>query len=293
MLWISVIKPCYMKHTKMKFLANKFENPHAICAGMLVLVIWIGWCSHVTYAQRLPTAEEKRRMGDIAAIEAARDADDDARRMRRRNNSAIVELLPTIISEAGFIESASITGAQIEQLTELNKQLKEELKPILDNKELDDQSRRNLLFSVKRRYLVEINDVLLPFQLEKMVEWNPVQTGLPKLLTESPVGNLLKLTEAQREKIRVESDNLAEEIDEFVHQARRRAHRIVWGELTEEQRSQLIEIVGPEKLQRTFSSKPLESIFRDYFYDLPKNAEARDGSELQPRWTDIDLDSGK
>lgn len=182
-------------------------------------------------------------------------------------NPASLQFLHYMIDNPVFSDSMAISPDQ-KNLLKILRDEYDEQKSLIEAESLTDQERGNQLHVLKKRFMVRINEVLLPFQQRQLLDLNYQSKGLPKLLTESPVGAILGLTDAQRENIRRESDKLAGEVYRFTHEARIRARDLLLAELTAEQKERLADVVGgDEKLNSYFEYRHQGKVFHDHLYD--------------------------
>ena len=117
----------------------------------------------------------------------------------------------------------------------------------------------------KKKLNKQIYAVLLPHQNELIASLNIRAKGIPKALTETPLGDAFKLTDGQKARIKESSDELAKKIHDFVHEARRDAFDILNDELTESQMEKLHELFG-ESLDGYFESTRLDEMFHFHLY---------------------------
>ncbi len=109
---------------------------------------------------------------------------------RIANNHAVLDLLPAILDTSGFVQVAEMTDHQLEQARDLHQRLQREKASIIEESSAGEERRRKLV-DMRTRFLAEFNEIFVPFQLEQMLRWTPKSGGLPKMLTETPVGTSL------------------------------------------------------------------------------------------------------
>ncbi len=234
-----------------------------ILIAVLALSYGVGTTS--VNGQRFPTPEEKDLVTKRVIKQMEVDYITELTAERIAKNRATIELLNLIIDNKVFAEALAVSEEQHKVLSTLRDEYVE-LQSTAINEASDEQDRANRLFAVEKQLLRRINEVLVPFQQQQLLDTNYRNAGIPKLLTESPVGNALELTDAQRDHIRSEAEKLAEDIYTFVHESRRRARDLVINELTVEQKKRLTEIVGEKELQAYFEQHRIEKLFDSLNY---------------------------
>ena len=85
----------------------------------------------------------------------------------------------------------------------------------LDAKQRND--RINLeTRKLKNKATQKLANLLMDHQLLDMLQWKPESTGLPKVLVDTPIGEVIGITEQQRESIRTAGVKLAARIEREV-----------------------------------------------------------------------------
>ncbi len=234
-----------------------------------------------------PSEAELERIRQRTTESIQQNLDEKATRLRRLHNRALLDLLPSMLEHPELFKDLAFSPEQTEKLAAVKEEFSTSRARVLDDRTKDDTAKRDELAHLEVSFRTRICDVLLPFQLDKLVEWNLDRAGLPKLLTNSPVGGILELSERQKEEIRRNADELAKDIREHVHDTRRKAKAAVWDVLDEDQKERLTRLLGEEELERVFSSKNVETIFLHYLYESPSSNDERNGPRFNLRWTDL------
>ena len=214
--------------------------------------------------------------------------------------------LVQIISDGGSIRNIEIGPQQRKKIEGLQKKYLGELKELLGDEHVSEKLEwarlRNLEWSLfpkgtrgkldllKTRCKKEFLAVLLPIQLEKLDNMGLI-AGIPRIVTESAMSEMLDLSDEQKRKIKIESNKLAKEIEDFAHKTRKRAAEISLMHLTEKQRKQLYAIYGKPQINRALSMNQLRWIFRQHLFtaDPPKGSkDLAKGKNVE--WTPLNLD---
>jgi len=101
-----------------------------------------------------------------------------------------------------------------------------------------EEYNKNILAPAQRSQ----GELLWPEQRLQVLSWTPESRGLSKLLTETPIGEAIGLTEAQREKIRRESQRIGNRLFIEYCRALEEANELYNETLTPEQRTALSEL---------------------------------------------------
>lgn len=134
---------------------------------------------------------------------------------------------------------------------------------------------------IKQHYFSELRQVIHPSQIDKFEMLSIERVGLPKLLTRTAYGDIVGLSESQKENIEAKSQILADEIKEFVAKKRKEAAELVYVELNEEQRKGVRELFEDVTLDSE-NSLPLEELFQRLDYKAKaKNRRKSDAPELK------------
>ena len=109
------------------------------------------------------------------------------------------------------------------------------------------------------------------------MNWNIDKIGLPKMLTETPIGDALDLSEAQQDQIRKKSHELAKRLTKQIEEAQQEAMQIVHDVLDDSQAERLIDAYG----DRVKPEHRIEAykIIGDYFYPNLEKSETNKSSE--------------
>lgn len=167
-----------------------------------------------------------------------------------------------------LIESLEFSEDQIKSLKNFNKKFEIELHE-LKSRGVSNQQ----VISFERQFMSEVQEIFLPFQINQLQSWH-IGTGLPKLLTETAYGDVVGLSETQKEKIRNKSQELADEIKEFIRTKRQEAAELVISELSMDQKSKVAEIFGGKRIDRDQMEMSLDSVWRKHSFESPDQPKA-------------------
>lgn len=84
-----------------------------------------------------------------------------------------------------------------------------------------------------------MTDVLLPHQLEVLANWSPAELGIIKTLTDTPVGEIIGLSDEDQKRLRRRTDKAVEELKQKVAETRSEIMKLYEESLTETQKKQL------------------------------------------------------
>ncbi len=185
----------------------------------------------------------------------AKRANDRAMRNSIRNIQEAISTFEIISKNEVVASDLEITG---EQLTDYRR-LKEEYLTLRKDLPKDKIPDLEILFGSK------IVGLLLPFQRIEIGRWRASQAGIPKVLTETIVGDAIKLTDAQKSKIREKSQALADEIREFIRLKRIESANLIVEVLDEKQNAELGKIVPPKELNAA-SNTSVETLWKHHDY---------------------------
>lgn len=157
-------------------------------------------------------------------------------------------------------ESLEFSDSQLNAIKKIESNLELERKK-LEEQEISSQD----VLDAEREAIAQLGAVLLPFQMDALTNLE-TDNGLPKLLTETPYGDMIGLTAGQRERIRQKSQILADEVREFILRKRMDARSIVISEITAEQLEKLHELFDQNELEKRANVMSAENIWRVHNY---------------------------
>lgn len=134
----------------------------------------------------------------------------------------------------------------------------------LDKSNSDE--KRDKYWDIKQECQAAVLEIFLDEQLKKLENTGLRYSGLYKIVTRSPVGEMIELTDVQKESIQKKSNELAREIEEFVTEARQCSADIVLKTLTKRQREQLYQIYGEDYIRKFISTRQAMGVFADNAY---------------------------
>ncbi len=216
---------------------------------------------------------------DIAMEAIRKNAFDQALRHSIRNFEQGVSTFEIISKNKELAHALSVTEKQLDQFKRIQKAYEIEKDEIVD--EQMGSARTSALFLLDKKYARKIVKIMFPFQRVELGRWRPTQVGLSKVLTETKIGSFIDLSEKQKEKIRNESQKMADEIQEFIEQKRKEAAELTFDVLNEEQKIKLTTVVSSEQLNKSTNVsidqlwKFLDYSFADepYRMNRPKSKE--------------------
>ena len=188
---------------------------------------------------------------------------------RNPNLKQALDLMQENINAFG---SLHLVPEQETELRVISDQSKKAIKRIRDSIDLNKNERKSAIAEVKHDAMKKMVEVLLPEQLEALLPFDIQSHGLPKALVESPLGEVLELTEAQKKKIEKESDQLARQFEAFAKKMRQRSYDIVFDTLTEEQRKKVLKAYANET-DYLYHWAPLELAYSTHAFSLPEDAK--------------------
>ena len=226
-----------------------------------------------------PFADDDRRKRTLLEIQILEDNERETffyELESFRLHSPINQLVQLIVDGKGSFKDAEISEEQTHSIRKIHTNYLRKYREVLGDKVVGnrlDLAMANLnwesLSRDERRKVDEFSDkfkdevieVFLPQQLKGFANTGLI-SGIPKIVTDSPISEILDVSDEQKRKIQIESNKLAEEIEEFAHKTRLKAAQIAMKNLTEEQKEQLFDIYGKQKVERQFSKTPIGILFR-------------------------------
>ena len=150
-----------------------------------------------------------------------------------------------------------------------------------------DRQQRAAVKGLESEFRVEVAEIFLPHQLQILQHANIGQSGMPRLLVDSPIGEILEISESQRERIREKSDLLAKEIESALQKLRQDAADILAEELTDDQWSQLKELLGQQTIFRYYAGADLRKVYSDHLFDNQDNESSYRDRISQVWWANV------
>lgn len=218
----------------------------------------------------------------------------------------LVDLVPLMLAKPEAFRNLDLVDEQKRDLKRLHEKYSAELTKLLGKDQVGDSPNwanlakidwtsttpgsKDKFYKLKKAYANEILDIFLPQQLQGFSNTG-LADGLPKILTESPVGEILELSKEQKERIQIKSNKLAKEIEEFVQKTRQQAADIALEELTESQRKKLYAVYGKAQIHQHFAEAQTERLFMELVF---KSGVSRSVTKVGPKnskiwWTPVDL----
>ncbi|QEG22615.1 hypothetical protein [Mariniblastus fucicola] len=204
----------------------------------------------------LPSPSDFRRVEQQEAQEK-REKTGSSLAVRRLSDTFTI--IDSIVDQRDFLLKHGFIPEQITELEELADNYSSNLENIQVNISDPDSFK-----SAKTELMVglfrNVNEVLLPEQISKLNRWNDAKRGLAKILLSTEIGEELGLSEAQRKAIRQKSQQIADEIEEFIAAKKKDAFKVTDGSLTETQKDKLAELISVETFDLYRDSLPLNQL---------------------------------
>lgn len=191
------------------------------------------------------------------------------------------QMLELIVSSPDSFERLGLIEYQQEQFSKLREKYLKELTEIFGEMVVRDRldwakfdkldksnsdEKRDKYWDIKQECQAAVLEIFLDEQLKKLENTGLRFSGLSKIVTRSPIGDMIELTDVQKESIQKKSNELAREIEEFVTEARQRSADIVLKTLTKRQREQLYQIYGEDYIRKFISTRQAMGVFADNAY---------------------------
>lgn len=187
-----------------------------------------------------------------------------------RNNPSLFSLLALTEETPRTFEFLGLVNLQHKELARLRDEYNRSIETISDDRSLSEQQRRNRIGMARIETGNKIAEVLLPKQLLQLDRLD-IRRGIPKLLVNTEIGDVLLLSERQKEAIKSKSDKLAMEIEKMIEDYRQEAADIVFDELTIEQEKGLEDIFTRKRLRTYFQRIPITTMYGHFLFETPKN----------------------
>lgn len=189
-------------------------------------------------------------------------------------NNSILKIIDLLAKHPEYLEKIELVGFQKEELEALNSKFADKLKELENFREEDGSKPSEKVIEDEKRKLARahrdaIRKTLLPHQLLDLAKMGIYTAGLPKALTESPLGAIIELTDSQKDRIQDRSQRLAEKIEKFMHESRQELHDIVAEELNKKQENQIRELYTSKIVDYYFSEISLTKLYNHLIMDVP------------------------
>lgn len=244
-----------------KCMKSFFE--HLLMNTIAILTMVFACQGSVLHSQTIVSSSEADflEQNKQLALQSLMDRDE-----KRQNERAIDRMLTLLERSPGAFELLELQDYQKKELEELRTEYAVALEKLKENSRPNGEYRNTAKEKTRLRQQLnrDIHAVLLPHQQELIASFNVKVAGLPRALTETSVGEVLKLTEAQKIGIRESSDKLAKKIHDFIHEARQDSMNVIYDELTDEQIDKLGKIYGENSIKHHFESSRFEQLFIDH-----------------------------
>ncbi len=171
-------------------------------------------------------------------------------------------------TKSGIIDTMELVEDQKKELDAIRKRYLDEftlLAPLSSRPSVEEiadrRKRENML---KETFVREVEDCLVSSQIDSLTESRLVDKGLPRLLTDSSLVEVLRIRPDQKTRISESADRIAKKIAQFSSEIREESCQTILAELTDEQRKNLYKLYEKDILNQYFRTRQLELLFRDY-----------------------------
>jgi hypothetical protein len=170
---------------------------------------------------------------------------------RRSENPLTARILMFLLQRGVEPSNIDLTSTQLSHLKNMLDDFESKRQEIEQKAKAVDEKRAPSSISQKNRelqqnFVLELNQKLVGFQHKEIEGWTPENLGIVKLLTETPIGTALELSEEQQAKIRREAElvvqDLRSDLDKVLNSvktSRERIKSLLDESLTNEQRQDL------------------------------------------------------
>jgi cell division septum initiation protein DivIVA len=137
----------------------------------------------------------------------------------------------------------------------------------------DGQIKGSLKDDIRKEYNRRSCEILLHSQLETLESADLRRFGLAKVVTESFVGDVLEVTEMQKERIRERAEALAKKIEEFNKEMRQESVDLILDELDSEQRKRVLDLYEAASIESIYSERmAFDRLYQYNKYRLPEGS---------------------
>ena len=163
------------------------------------------------------------------------------------------ETIPLLSRIAAVKTGRETLGMTEQDFVKLNEQLedyRERVRKIFDHfSETPEPMRGDFinrdLDKLNQEVSTKVKELLNAEQLKQLAEWSPYRSGLFKLLTETPVGEMMGFDEKTKSEIRHETDEIMEELKSKIDETRKRLDQVLEKRVNENNRSSFETTFGP------------------------------------------------
>lgn len=194
----------------------------------------------------------------------------EKRRERFRRDIFVIKILRASLHQPQILDSLDLSDEQsgkIEKIVSVYKEKEIELRERYADSEDIEKLVSKKMMVVNSDLTSEVCNILRDEQLEDLVQMNVLSTGMPKLLLNSKMGDIIVLSETQRSKIKASSDRIARKVEKFVDEIRRESADAVMLELDQSQKQSLRDIYGAKIIQNYFESLDVNFIFAHFRFE--------------------------
>lgn len=257
----------------MKFLIALIFVAAAVCS-----------CSHSIQAQVTDDQIRELMKQSLAEDNLA----EEALRIKNRRTVTFLQVFESMLDNPkvfGTLELVEHQKIEIEKLQKDYLKKKAKLRENLAAGQLTTAQQDAALLTLKRETIQKLSNVFLDSQLEVFDGMSLSVSGMPRSFTESSVGQLIDLTEAEKEAIRKRSNELSKEVRDFTKRARRKAYSALFSELSPDRIEKIRKFYGEEKFKSYFGKISLPKLALDFNY-------SKDQSDLRKELMETPFNKG-
>lgn len=166
----------------------------------------------------------------------------------------------SLLNNSDVQSELNLVDEQVERLNDVRKEFRDQINEVTSQLRGENgnlnltpemiEKLRQVTEEVREKKREEIEGLLLPEQIERLkqlaLQRNMKQRGTANALGSEEVAEALGLDEKQIEALREKSKELAERVQKEIEAAKEKAREELLGELTDEQREKLSELLGEE-----------------------------------------------
>lgn len=132
--------------------------------------------------------------------------------------------------------------------------------------------------NVRKQLILDARQILLPHQYLELGNLSIRRIGLPKLLVNGFVGEAIEMSEQQKRALKLESQRLADEIEDLIRKQRSKLRSVLLRSLTRDQKEELEKLFPPTQINSSFDVS-LESLYQ--MLNFKNNSK----SKRTPAWS--------
>ena len=188
-----------------------------------------------------------------------------------RDNQTLLTLLSMMDENDNALEVLELIGDQKANITALQKEYQGKRDNLWKRTDLPRSELRNELSKLKAAYIKKISKVMVPHQTRELARADAGRVGIHKALTDSVMGDALRLTDAQKSKIRKNSMKVSEDIEKSVSKIRQQSYDAIFDVLNNKQKEKLKSAFTPRQFVMMFEQNDLFTLFQHLQYPEKKS----------------------